>query len=512
VANPDYEFLEGFDIYGPLTDTTSAQFTPFQALLLQRWTSLASSNVILYAKAALSGTGLSLHCQVSGAQLQLNRSFPGNYARFLGGVTFSAALDAQCGLAFGDNGTDQIGIFINPTTGKITVQRGGYGGTVLATSAESVAANSVNYLAWDITINNSTGIVKIWLNNVLTSINLTGQNTRQTANNYVNAIKVVAQGSWDIDHLFFWGYTAAGGSELPPLDSPIIQTDFPTADSTVAFTKVAGVLGGNGAYPGTFTVTAPGANTLALRPYTAEVSGTLASVSFLPSGTSASAKMKPVVYADLAGAPGALLSTGAEVVGTTFNVVVTMPLTTPQTLAAGTQYWIGFITDTSVTVQQASTGTAGYQANNTYASGAPVTAPAMTSGRPSWVIYGNVTSPGANFGQVNENPNLGLASYNSSSTVSQEDLFTFPNLAINSSAIYTVGVIGCLARSDSGARTANLRCKSVSTESSGSNAGQSPPTSFAWLDSNFKTDPNTGSAWAGAAAVNAAKYGYQVAA
>jgi hypothetical protein len=514
MANPDYEFLEGFDIYGPANANTASNVS-LATRLLARWTTYAGAPALMYLAAALSGTGCSLYCQGGGSSqdFNLNKGFPGNYARFIGGTTISAALvTGLTGITFYDAATAQIFIGIN-TSGRIEVRRGTYAGTLLATSTETVTANSVNYLAWDITISPSAGIIKVWLNNVLTSINLTGQNTRASANSYVNSFAPTAAAfgaNMKLDHLFHWGYLAAGGSELPPLDSPVIQTDFPTADNAVAFTPSAGVLGGAGAFVGTSTTAAPGANKIVLRPYVAEVAGTLGSVAFMPAATSAGAKMKPVVYANSSGAPGSLLTTGAEVVGTTSGTVVSMPVTTPQTLVAGTTYWIGYITDTGVALSLADDGTAGYNAANTYTSGAPGTAPAMTGAQASYMIYGNVTGMTTNFGQVNENPGLGLLSYNFSSTVGNEDLFTFPNLTITPSAIYTVEVLGLASRSDTGARTVDLRAKSVSTTSSGNTTGISYPTSFGWAGSQFKTDPNTGIAW-GAPGVNAGKYGLKVA-
>jgi hypothetical protein len=515
MANPDYEFLDGFDVYGPSNANTASNVS-LATRLLTRWTTYNGAPALMYLAPALSGTGYSLYCQggSSSQDYRLTKALPGNYARFIGGETISSTLAVgSAGTTLYDGGTAQVFIGVN-TAGRIEVRRGTYSGTLLATSVESITANSVNYLAYDVTISPSAGIVKVWLNNVLTSINLTGQNTRASANSYVNALENTAAAfgaNKKVDHQFFWGYLAAGGSELPPLDSPIIQTDFPSADSAVAFAPIAGVLGGTGAFVGTSTTSAPGANKIILRPYVAEIGGTLGSVTILPGATSASVKLKPVVYANSSGAPGSLLTTGAEVVGMTSGTALNMPVTTPQTLVAGTTYWIGFITDTGVALSLVDDGTAGYNAANTYASGAPGTAPTMTAAQPSYLMYGNVTALAANFAQVNEDPSLGLLSYNSSSTVSAEDLYTFPSLAINANAIYTVAVSGYMARSDTGARTANLRCKSGATESSGSNAGQSPPTSFGWLSSNFKTDPNTGSAWANAAAVNAAKYGAQVA-
>ncbi len=127
-----------------------------------------------------------------------------------------------------------------------------------------------------------------------------------------------------------------------------------------------------------------------------------------PGATSETAKFKAVAYADSTGAPGSLLSSGTEVVGCTSGSTLTGALVTPQSLTAGTPCWIGFITDTSVILQQADSGTSGYKASNTYASGAPGTAPAMTGGQASWLLYGNVSGiTGHNWLELDNNPALG---------------------------------------------------------------------------------------------------------
>lgn len=122
---------------------------------------------------------------------------------------------------------------------------------------------------------------------------------------------------------------------------------------------------------------------------------------------------------------------------------MTGALITPQSLTAGTPCWIGFITDTSVVLQQADAGTAGSKASNTYTSGAPGTTPAMTGGQASWLLYGNVSGITAhNWLELANNPALGDLSYVYSDAVNDEDLFTFDALSVNPDAIYTVAVKG----------------------------------------------------------------------
>jgi hypothetical protein len=63
--------------------------------------------------------------------------------------------------------------------------------------------------------------------------------------------------------------------------------------------------------------------------------------------------------------------------------------------------------------------------------------------------------------------------------------------------VHAVALKGYCQRSDSGAKTVSLRVKSGSTDSGGSNTGQTPATSFGWLTSYFPTDPNTSLPWIG---------------
>jgi hypothetical protein len=280
----------------------------------------------------------------------------------------------------------------------------------------------------------------------------------------------------------------------------------PTGDSATAFLFGAGVLGAAAAYQGVVATNAPGANQLFLRKYTPSADCTLNSVAIVPGATSGTARFKAVAYADSADVPGSLLSSGTEVVGCASGSTLTGALITSQSLTAGTPCWIGFITDTSVVLQQADAGAAGYKAANTYASGAPGTAPTMTGNQPSWLLYGNVTGiTGHNWLELANNPSLGDLSY-----VYDEELFTFGALSINPDAIYTVAVKGSIRREAGGSPTLDFRTKSGGITSSGGTSGIGPGATYEWRSSFFPLDPNTGVAWT-ASGLNAATSGMQIA-
>jgi hypothetical protein len=204
------------------------------------------------------------------------------------------------------------------------------------------------------------------------------------------------------------------------------------------------------------------------------------------------------------------MSSGSTVVGTTAGTAVTLPLTTPQSLSAGTAYWLGFMTDTALSLPLLDTAASAYRATATFTSGAPGTAPAMTSGTATWMIWGNLTAvSSANYYEVNQQPVPGAASYVFDATVNHEDLYNFGALSSSPANVYAVAVKGYIQKSDAGAKTISLRMKSSTTDSGGSSTGQAPATSYGWMTSIFATDPNGGIAWTGTA-LNAATSGFKV--
>lgn len=517
-------FTDGFDKYGPVGvygTALAASMTASEwntATVTNNAPPSSSSGGAIGIVAPLAGSGLGYALQFAGGgngsqQASATKTLPGNYATLIGGVRFSCSLVANpAQIQFADGSTAQVTITINASTGTISLHEGAYTGTVLATSTASVAANAIHYLEWEITFGTSASY-QIWLDGT-SIISGTGV-TRQSSDNYANTFTIgipsltntTSGTTLNVDDLYLFDNTTSVNN-APLLTNPTIESQFPVSDSAVAFTPGAGVLGA--AYYTTTATNAPGANELFLRRFIAPTSCTLNSVSCLPQATSSTANFKAVCYADSSGAVGSLLSSGTQVTGCTAGTVLTGALTTPETLTGGTAYWIGFITDTSVVLQEVDATTPGSKLANTYTTGAPSTPTGFTSGQPSWLIYGNLTGMANNYAEEDVNPGLGNLSYVSSSTAGTTDLYGFPNLSSTPAAIYTVCVKALVMKTDAGTRTVSLQMKSSSATSAGSNAGQIPLTTYGYVDSFFDVDPNTSAAWT-AAGLNAATSGLEVA-
>jgi hypothetical protein len=495
-------FLEGFDKYGPVNSNGVGVQTLLQS---GDWTAATNNWSIV---AGLSVTGQAIQASMNAANM-LVRPLGANYPRLIGGCRFASNLAGtfNAGIIFVDGGVaNQCSITVN-TTGTISLRNGAPSGAAIATSAGSIVTNSTHYLEWDITFSN-TGAYQVWLDGVslFSGIGDTTGGVANTANTLV--LSGLSGGSMvmTFDDLYLFDTTGTTNNAVL-LTSPRVETTFPTSDSAVQFAFGAGILGSN-AQRVTAT-NAPAAGSLVLRRFTPSVNCTLASISIMPGATSGTANYRGVAYSDTAGAAGTLLSSGTQVTGVTSGTTATLPLTTPQALTAGTPYWIGFINDTSVVLQETDAGNLGYRAANTYASGAPGTAPAMTAGQASYLLWGNLTGITGNWYESAQQPPPGTLSYVFDATVNHEDLYSFGALSVTPTNVYAVAVKGFLQRSDSGAKTASLRTKSGASDGGGSLAGQTPPTTFGWVGSMFETDPQTGVAWTGSG-LNAAQSGVRV--
>lgn len=516
MALPDYTFIDGFDKYGTdIMDFTDAGLDA--AIIRGEWSDINGDAMGLTT--ALTGNGYALEVGNLGAggRFGLTKYLPASFARALGGITLrnwpmTNTGSQKAGVEF-LSGTSSVQMSISmDASGRLQLYRGtADGGTLLATGTTVFTSSSIIVLEWDITFHGSTGIAKVYVNGVIEpNLSLTGINTSPIAGNTFNGIKVL-QGNTQVsvyDHFYLWCYTAAGGSETPALSNPIIETHIPTGDSQKQWTVGASIIGKRLGSTALNTYS-PGANQLFLLKVRCEASGSLTTINTIPGATSATAKFKGVVYADSGGLPGTLMSSGTEVVGCTTGTNHAMPLVTPQALTAGNDYWIGYITDTSVVMNRYDSSAQGFRAANTYTSGAPGTAPTMTSGAGTISITGTMSGVTDNWPQVAQGPYPIAVSHNRSSTPGQEDLYTFEPLSMVPATIYTVAVKAVAYISGSGVRTITLHTKSGATDSSGSLSAQSVPASTTQYGSYFNVDPNTSSAW-DASGVNAAVHGIKL--
>jgi hypothetical protein len=495
-------FMDGFDKYMPAqaANPGNAVYQNWlQELMLGDWTSPSiSTNGFIISP--LSATGGAIF--FSDNSNHLIKTLSTNYATGIGGIRLSTDLLAVNDfIRFFDTATEQGGLRFN-TNGTLTIL--GAAGAVVATSSATITANTTHYIEWSITFA-SSGAYTVYLDG--TQI-LTGTgNFKSSANAFYQTINL-GNTSGGVKYTFDDFYVDDGSGTVL-LTNPVVETHIPVSDTATAQFTIGNAVFGAW-LPTVATTNAPGANQLFLRPFTPSVSCTINSVSCIPSATSAGANFKAVIYADSAGAPAGLLSSGAQVTGAVLDTVLTGNLVTPQALTASTQYWIGFITDTSVLLHASDANTTGRKIANTYTSGAPGTAGAMTAGQTNWCLWGTITGVSFHFYEETASPSLsylGDFSYVQSSTVGNEDLYNIGALTANPPTIYSVAIKAQLRDSDAGLRTVSLNQKSGGVDSAGT--AFSPSTSYQWFGYYLANDPNTSSPWT-VGNLNAATGGFKV--
>ena len=487
-------FVEGFDQYGPGVIPGTFESTN-NTLPQGGWTidhSFGSPNIA----APLSSTGQSAQFQTgSVGYLTMSKTLPANYGRLIGGFRFSDNLLGVGGIVFIDNSTAQCSIMIEATSGFISIKQGN-NGTLLQTSAASVAANTTHYLEFDITFNTGAlGGWTVWLDGV--EILAGTGTTQQSSNNYANVVQFYGGASnggsvytWD-DMYLFDNTTAFNNAAL--LSNPFVITDFSINDQQTQFTNDGNVFGNT--YSVVTTGSAIAANTITLAPFVPNVNCTINDIIVVPLNTSGVPNFQGVIYSDNAGAPDTLLSNGSQITGCTSGVPLILGLTTPQSLTAGTTYWLGFIMDSAINMLEVDGTHRAYVAANTYSSGAPSTAPAMTANQPTIVLYGACTGAATNWESEALNPPVGDFSAVSSVTPGTEDLYVFPALPANVTIVYSVSVSANCRLSAPGSHTFDLSILSNGSTGNGATTNIPPTTNYAWYSSCFATDPHTSVAW-----------------
>lgn len=516
-------FWDGFDRYG----LPGAQLANFGSqtvgsipgagqIMLGEWLNYlggnaqSTSGTISLVPGRFTGQALQFTYSAGNAGPAVRRNLPANYTTYVFGVAFNSTLSNSAWIGFLDNNNYQVTVFL-VSSGKL-IPTTGYNAGNLGTSTVGVTANTWHYLEGQITINNSTGSLVLNLDGTQI-LNLTSVNTRGgSANNFIGQVELGGDCTILFDDMYMFDTTGAANNAMRG-DSRV-ETLFPKSDGTVQFTYFAGIMGYS--IWGSWTNSnAPGANELVLIPVTPVASGTLSSISLLTNATSTAANFRGVVYADSSGSPGALLGTaGTQVTGCTAFATLTLGLTQTQTITASTQYWIGYITDTSIALLEAYNTldpVLGRKIANTYSNGAPATAGAMTTGQPTWTIWGNITGQSTHWSEVQAvPPPFANVSYLYSATAGQTDHYNFTSLSTVPTSVAGVKLSVYAERADAGTRTIDLQINSGGTTGSGSNTSQTATAgSYTFLNSYFDTDPNTSSAWTGAA-INAVAAGPKV--
>lgn len=489
-------FLEGFDKYGPAY-TGSFTYPDTEALLTAgEWTGQASTNGIVRG---LSQTGYALQTSGDLVTNNLFKTLPANYPTLIFGVRFNVPalqLNVSGGnFYFYDGGNCQASVGLN-YTGRISVYSGTSTPPIATTTGPVFSAGVTHYLEVQMTFS-PTGNYVVYVDgvNVLSG---TGNLRAGSANNYANMFAITGSlvgGGTIVDDLYIFD-TTGPTNNAPLLTSPRVETSFPISDAQTQFTNGASLIG-NIHYDSGPTAGGPSANQLALTgPFQSGQAVSMNSLSAWTTTTSATAKIKGVIYTDTGNKPsgGSLVATTTETVGVTSGQV-TCTFAAPVSIPANTPYWLGFIGSATVNLRAAPAGVSiGYIATNTYTSGAPATCPTMSSDY-AFAVWGNCTGSTKNWISENISGPPGDFSYINSSVVGTEDLYNMTPLSTTPAAIYAVGTKVYAKRSDSGARTVDVRTKSGATDSGGSQTLLVPGTSYTWCVSYLETNPNTGTAW-----------------
>jgi len=227
---------EGFD-YWSTTPATDFLVVPFSTGFGGTSGGIWTLNGASWTKVAgaLAGSGVK-----SAGNQQANLSFTTNYTTLIFGMryttsgSFAAINDI---LAFLDTtATAQCGLSIN-TSGKLIVWRG-TNATVLATGTTVLTTSTTYFIEMSATINNTTGAFTVNLNGTQ-ELTATGQNTRQSANNFTNGVQLrITTTNPVYDDLYVCDTTGSAPTNTF-LGNAQTQTLFATGTNSAAFTPNA---------------------------------------------------------------------------------------------------------------------------------------------------------------------------------------------------------------------------------------------------------------------------------
>lgn len=488
-----WQFGDGFDLYAAPADAANGYWDATSASLNSSALAngrFSGSRALAWNTASTliktSATNDAVHHFVLGFQ-QINAisgSSLGFYVELFDGTT------AQCTVVF-------------RTDGAILLASGGPTGTVLATYTGAFTASNTWYaFEVEIVINNTTGSFSVRKNgNTVNDFTATSLNTRPTStNNYANKIQLASSAVTSSNHQvddFLWRSDA---SSVPWVGDIRCFSRMPASDVSVAWSRSGSVVP-QIPYGQATTPTAVTVNAARYVPFTALCSGSVGSVT-VPFTVASTGNFKCSIFTNSAGAVGAVLGS-ATVVSAPAIGTATFTFGTPVSVTAGTQYWVGFIGDTT-------SGTWTTVTSNTYGTGGtgvayaafPTASPTGNANQLVPYATVNITPTTiANAQFVTEPQQDGANSYVYSSTAGQSDLYGIgaslqPGTPAN---VVMVTTIGLFEKSDAGTRNAAMQMKSGSAT-----AVQSPSTALTagtwqWLWRNDLTDPNTGSAWVSSA-------------
>lgn len=498
MADPDLIMIDGFDKYAAAPANSDQNESYLDD---GEWT--AASSFAFNFTNPLGGInrGKALRFTSTGPTY-LYKSLGATYGRVIGGCYFKTPFgsSAEVGIYAVSTttltGDFQLTLGYNISTGTLSIYRGTNTGTIIASALGALSADTEVKLSWDWGIRNVSGWAKVWVNDVLV-INFTGDTANEATDGFAFAGPYYGRGA-DIDHFYNWFYTSyTDAGETPILGAAaFVLTDLPDEDVAIDSTPTLAIAG----TPRLNASVSVAADRVAFRRVQAPCSGNFESLAVLGGSTNALSKIKPAVYADSSGAPGALLASGPEVTGVTSGSVLTMPLTTPLAVTAGQFYWLAIHTGVSspnlwFSVNSGDNSPNAVNLSRAYGLGLPDPAGVTPSGNVTeLVIIAYINTPSdAHSCLANDFMGTTLIGTTTFDTANEEDEYGFPNLPAGVTDVHAVA-LKCLSRkSEAGSLTYNLQIKHSATTSVGSNSGFAPVAGSPLIHGTyFKNNPSTG--------------------
>lgn len=174
-------FFDGFDHYSDAQRTTSGMWTNFTAAL--------AGSVSVSAGVGRSAAGIRSNSGQNNSQGFARKSLVAGNASGAIGFWFRASIIGNYTpliAAIEDSNTQQISLCLN-ASGTLSVRRGNGAGTVLGTTTYAYPVGSGHFFELAYTIDPSVGVATVYVDGVQV-LNLTGQNTRNTANSSWNGV------------------------------------------------------------------------------------------------------------------------------------------------------------------------------------------------------------------------------------------------------------------------------------------------------------------------------------
>jgi hypothetical protein len=502
-------FADSFDLYGnAVTDP----------VLSGNWDSTSSTgNTQLVAGRFPGGNGLA-----PGFSSWLNKSSGVNDAchHFILGYTPNgqAVSGSSLGIcvALYDGATAQCTVEFR-TDGAIVLCAGARGGTILATYAGAFVSPTIwNAYEIEVVIDPTAGSFTVRKNgNTVNDFQATGLNTRATANSQANSIQLSTNANvfCAVDD-FIWRSGATGA--VPWWGDVRCYMRRPNTDVSAQWTR-SGSTFSCPAVPSNAAVNTGSSPTAGYGFYTPIISpgGTIGGVSVTYTAA-ATCNIKCALFTSSAGKPGAIIQQAAAPIANPVagvNIFTFFPVVT---IAKGTQFWIGIVSDTTVTNNllyawnivpwstmglrdTSPTGYAAWPVNNPIA------------GTVTGSIAANlIVTPSNNADLVCDQFQDGSGSYLADPNVGDADLYSLQPLLTTPASVFACVTRALVLKSDSGTRGVALNLKSGATNSPGSSQVLNSAV-WTWLNRVDFVDPATGAAWT-PSAVNALQIGQSVSA